>query len=76
MSIPADTPAAVTISPLSTNRSSGRTSTVGSSSTRRSSLPHQVVAHRDEQLRLVRLEAAHIPGRVAEEQALQQEERS
>ena len=30
MSIPAETPAAVTISPLSTNRSSGRTSIVGS----------------------------------------------
>ena len=27
-------------------------------------------------VRLVRLEAAHIPGRAAEEQALQQEERS
>ena len=46
MSIPAETPAAVTISPLSTNRSSGRSSTVGSSSASRSSRPHQVVAGR------------------------------
>ena len=46
MSIPAETPAAVMISPLSTNRSSGRTSTVGSSSASVSRLPHQVVAGR------------------------------
>ena len=46
MSIPAETPAAVTTSPESTNRSSGRTSSVGSSSASRSSAPHHVVAGR------------------------------
>ena len=39
MSIPAETPAAVTTSPLSTNRSSGRTSIVGSVSASRSREP-------------------------------------
>ena len=46
MSIPAETPAAVMTSPSSTNRSSGRTSIVGSSSTRRSSVLQCVVAGR------------------------------
>ena len=46
ISIPAETPAAVTISPLSTNRSPGRTSIVGSSSASVSRLPHHVVAGR------------------------------
>jgi len=48
MSIPADTPAAVTISPLSTKRSSGRSSIVGSSSARSGSALQYVVAGRPE----------------------------
>jgi len=46
MSMPADTPAEVTTSPSSTNRSSPRTSMVGSSSARCSSEPQCVVAGR------------------------------
>ena len=46
MSIPAETPAAVTTSPLSTKRSSGRTSIVGSIWLSESSEPQWVVAGR------------------------------
>ena len=46
MSIPAETPAAVTTSPSSTKRASPRTSTSRPDAAKRSRAPHQVVAGR------------------------------